>query len=217
MNRYDGAMPGEYIENPRRAPRAAVRCEARVALRDGGFFAVGTTECGPGGCQVTTPAPLEPGARVFLELDHASTPVPFRLSGRVAWAKADPTPRAGIAFDAPSAALAARLYSQVTVAEPPPVELPRGPDRISVDDLVVPAFPPDPAPQLTSEEALVLAAAGGGLTVGALRAKLAARWTTALHATFSLVGRGLLRVGAAPDPAAAAAWSARLAPPPSAR
>ena len=87
-------MP-EYIENPRRAPRTTVRCDARVALGDGGFFAASTIDVGRGGCQVPTPTPLNPGARVFLELAHSNTPVPFRSSGRVAWARSGPAPRTG--------------------------------------------------------------------------------------------------------------------------
>lgn len=202
-------MPGEYIENPRRAPRAPVACDARVALRDGGFFAVPTRDYGPGGCQVPTPTPLKPGARLFVELAHANTPLPFRLTGRVAWAKSDPTPRAGIAFDDGSARPAAALYDRLTGADVPSAASARAPDRISVEDAIAPAPPPEAPPLLTPEEAAVLGAVGEGLSAGALRAKLGDGWEAAVNATFALLGRGLLLLGP-PDPAAAAAWARRL-------
>jgi hypothetical protein len=202
-------MP-EYIENPRRAPRTPVRCDARVALGDGGFFAAATIDVGRGGCQVPTPTPLNPGARVFLELAHSNTPVPFRSSGRVAWARSGPAPRAGIAFDDASAAPAARLYGHVAEATPEVAPV-RAPDRLSVEAELAPAPPPSPVPGLTPEEALVLAAVGDGVTLGALRARLAARWGDAVNATFGLLGRGLLLIGP-PDAAAGAAWKPLLEP-----
>lgn len=180
----------EYIVNPRRAPRAAVRCEARVALSDGGFFAGPTVDLGPGGCQVTPPHPLNPGARVFLELAHSTTPVPFRFSGRVAWAKSDPAPRAGIAFDDAGAA-PARLFGRVTEAAAPAGDPARAPDRISVEAALAPARPLGQA-ATTPEEALVLEAVGDGLTVGALRAKLGEQWAGAVNAVFALLGQELL-------------------------
>jgi len=202
----------EFIENPRRTPRAPVHCDARVALSDGGFFASPTIDLGPGGCQVPTPSPLHPGSRVFLELAHSNTPAPFRASGRVAWAKSDPAPRAGIAFDDITAAPAAELYGRVAEAAPRTAGPVRVPDRIPVEAGLAPAPPPGRAPALAPEEALVLTALGEGLTVGALRARLAARWEEAVNATFSLLGRELLVIGP-PDPAASAAWKSLLTRP----
>jgi Tfp pilus assembly protein PilZ len=199
-------MPGDYIENPRRAPRAPVRCEARLALRDGGYFASATRDYGPGGCQVPTPVPLKPGSRIFVELSHTNTPMPFRISGRVAWASSDPTPRAGIAFDDASRRPAANLYDRLIGADATVVGSSFAPDRIPLDAEIAPAPPPDPAPALTEEDVAVLTAVGGGLTVEALRARLGARWETAVYATFALLGRRLLVMGP-PDPSAAAAWS----------
>ena len=48
----------ETIQNPRRVPRALARCEARCLLPGGGFWAAGTIDFGPHGCQLFAPAPL---------------------------------------------------------------------------------------------------------------------------------------------------------------
>ncbi len=204
-------MSGDHIENPRRAPRAPIRCEARLAVRDGGYFASATRDYGPGGCQVPTPVPLTPGSRIFVELSHANTPVPFRISGRVAWASSDPTPRAGIAFDDASRRPAANLYERLTGADPTGNGSACAPDRIPVGAELAPAPPPGPAPALSAEEVAVLTALGAGLTAGALRAKLASRWQTAVHATFALLERRFVVVGP-PDSAAAAAWTELIGP-----
>jgi hypothetical protein len=204
-------MPGEFIENPRRAPRVPVRCDARVAVRDGGFFAAPTRDLGPGGCQVPTPVPLEPGARIFLELAHTNTPVPFRVSGRVAWARSDPAPHAGIAFDDASAIPAAELFDRLSGAGPAASDVSRAPSRIPVEAEIAPAPPPEQPPSLTAEEVAVLVAIGDGLTAGSLRAKLGSRWEAAVNATFALLGRGLLRFGPR-DPSAATGWARLLRP-----
>lgn len=201
----------EYIENPRRAPRSPVHCDARVALSAGGYFASATTDLGPGGCQVPTPSPLNPGSRVFLEIAHSNTPAPFRFSGRVAWAKSDPAPRAGIAFDAASAAPAADLYGRVAETPAGTGEPVAVPERLSIEAELAPAPPPGRVPDLTPGEALVLVAVGEGMSVGAVRAELAAGWEEAVTATFSLLGRELLVIGPK-DPAACAAWTALLRP-----
>ena len=69
-----GAPVSEFIQNPRRAPRAPVRCEARIALRDGRFFASPTSDYGPRGCQVLAPHELTPGTRLFVELVNERVP-----------------------------------------------------------------------------------------------------------------------------------------------
>lgn len=204
-------MP-EFIENPRRAPRAPVRCEARVALRQGGYWAGPTSDYGPKGCQVSAPLRLEPGSRLFLELVNERVPGPFQLSGSVAWSSTKPPWRSGIAFDEGSVAIAGRFFERLAAAYPGLDTYGRAPDRIPADRTLAPLPPPAVEPLLTTAEREVLRMVGAGLSSEELRARAGERWEGAQNATFSLLGRRYLTVGS-PDPAAAAAWGPLLEKP----
>lgn len=204
-------MPG-FIENPRRAPRAPMRCDARVAAIDGGYFTAPTTDYGPGGCQLETPAPLAPGARVLLELASERVPGTSPLSGRVAWCSPEAPWRCGIAFDAGAAPAADGFFARLAEAYPDIDAAARAPDRIAEDAALAPAPPPPHPVALLAEEANVLRTLGAGASASSLRAALGARWDAAVNPLFALLGRGWVVVGP-PDPAAAAAWAPRLAPP----
>lgn len=208
---YDSPMP-EFIENPRRAPRAPVRCEARVALREGGYWAGPTSDYGPSGCQVSAPLRLQPGSRLFLELVNERVPGPFQLSGRVAWSSTAPPWRSGIAFDEGSVAIAGRFFERLAAAYPGLDTYGRAPDRIPADGTLAPLPPPAVEPLLTAAERDVLRAVGAGLTPDELRRQTGERWPAAQNATFSLLGRRYLTVGSA-DPVAAAAWKPLLEKP----
>ncbi len=202
----------EFIENPRRAPRAPVRCEARVALREGGYWAGPTSDYGPKGCQVSAPLRLEPGSRLFLELVNERVPGPFQLSGRVAWSSMGPPWRSGIAFDEGSVAIAGRFFERLAAAYPGLDTYGRAPDRIPADGILAPLPPPAVEPLLTASERDVLRSVGAGLSPEELRRRSGGRWGTAQNATFSLLGRRYLTVGS-PDPDAAAAWAPLLEKP----
>jgi hypothetical protein len=197
-------MP-EFIVNPRRAPRAPVRCEARVALREGGYWAGPTSDYGPNGCQVSAPLRLEPGSRLFLELVNDRVPGPFQLSGRVAWSSTAPPWRSGIAFDEGSVAIAGRFFERLAAVYPGLDTYGRAPDRIPADGMLVPLPPPVVEPLLTSSERDVLRIVGAGLGASALREQTGPRWPAAQNATFSLLGRRYLTMGE-PSPEAARAW-----------
>lgn len=197
----------EFILNPRRTPRAAVRCEARIALRAGGFWASPTSDYGPRGCQVLAPVRLEPGARVFVELVNERIPVPAALAGHVAWTAPEAPWHMGIAFDGGSAMAAGGFFDQLTAAYPGIDTYGQAPDRIPDDAPLAPAAPPPFAPQLTDDEAGVVAALGPGLRADALREKLGAGWEAGVHGLFSLLGRRYVVLGE-PDDAAASAWAA---------
>jgi hypothetical protein len=204
-------MP-EFIENPRRAPRAPVRCEARVALREGGYWAGPTSDYGPKGCQVSAPLRLEPGSRLFLELVNERVPGPFQLSGSVAWSSKGPPWRSGIAFDEASVAIAGRFFERLAAAYPGLDTYGRAPDRIPADGTLAPLPPPAVEPLLTASERDVLRAVGAGLRPDQLREQSGARWRAAQNAAFSLLGRRYLTIGSA-DPAAAKAWEPLLEKP----
>lgn len=197
-------MP-DFIENPRRAPRVPVRCEARVAVRDGGFFASPTSDFGPRGCQVLAPARLAPGTRLFVELVNERVAEPVELAGSVAWVATAAPWRMGIAFDAGSYPAAASFFERLAAAYPGVDAYGCAPDRIPDDAPLAPAGPPPFEPHLTGEEARVLAALGAGGSAAELRARLGPDWEATIYALFGLLGRRHVVVGP-PDPAAAAAW-----------
>jgi hypothetical protein len=208
-------MPGS-IENPRRAPRAPIRCEARVALREGGFWSGPTTDYGPRGCQLESPSRLEPGSRLFLQLWNERVQEPRALSGRIAWSSTSAPWRCGVAFDDGAAATAGAFFERLAAAYPGIDTFGRAPDRIAEDAPLRPAPPPAGVdPLLLAQEVIVLRAAGAGLTAAALRDALGAAWPGCLNPFFALVGRGYLTIGP-PDAAAAAAWAPLLARAPAA-
>lgn len=199
----------DFIVNPRRAPRAPVRCETRAALREGGFWASPTTDYGPRGCQLPSPGRFEPGARVFLSLANERVPAPVQLAGRVAWTAAAEPWRIGVAFDPPSLSAAHFFFEQLAAAYPGLDAASRSPDRIAADAPLAPALP-GPEPALTPDERAVLAAVGPATTAAVLRERMGARFGSAVNAMFALLGRGLLVVGP-PDAAAAERWKALAA------
>lgn len=201
-----------FIENPRRSPRAPVRCEARVALREGGYWAGPTSDYGPKGCQVAAPLRLEPGSRLFLELVNERVPGPFQLSGRVAWSSTQAPWRSGIAFDEASVVLASRFFERLAAAYPGLDTYGRAPDRIPADGTLTPLPPPAVEPLLTASERDVLREIGAGMSVEALQTRTGPGWPTAQNATFSLLGRRYLSIGA-PNATAAKAWEPLLAKP----
>jgi hypothetical protein len=199
-------MP-EYILSRRRVPRAPVRCEARIALREGGYWASPTSDYGPQGCQVLAPVRLEPGSRIFVELVNERVPGPVGLAGRVAWTAKAPPWHTGVAFDGGSLGAAGGFFARLTAAYPGIEAYGRAPDRIPADAPLAPAPPPPFEPLLTGDEARVVAEIGAGMRADVLRERLAGDWEPGVHAVFSLLGRRYLVLGD-PDPAAAAAWTA---------
>jgi hypothetical protein len=152
---------------------------------------------------------LEPGSRLFLELVNERVPGPFQLSGRVAWSSTESPWRSGIAFDDGSVAIASRFFERLAAAYPGLDTYGRAPDRIPLDGLLVPLPPPAVEPLLTSSERDVMRAVGGGMRADLLRERFGARWPLAQNATFSLLGRRYLTIGAA-SPAQGEAWAPLL-------
>lgn len=204
-------MPAEFIENPRRTPRAPVRCEARIAMREGGFWASPTSDYSPRGCQVISPEPLEPGGRIFLELSNDRIDGAVELAGRVAWCSRAPPWHAGIAFDEGSLAAARAFFDRLAALYPGFDTYGRAPERIAADAPLAPAPPSGPEPFLTDHEAQVLRAVGPGRAAGSLRDRFRGPAAdAALNAMFALLGRRFVVVGP-PDSAAAAGWAVLLA------
>lgn len=196
-----------FIENPRRAPRAPVRCQARIALKEGGFWSSPTSDYGPRGCQLLAPLPLTPGSRIFVELVNEKVERPVELAGRIAWCAKAPPWRLGVAFDAGSLPAANGFFDSLAAVYPGIDTYGRAPDRIPGDAPLAPARPPEHEPFLTDDEARVLRTLAAGRVADEVRTALPGEG--ALNAIFALLGRRYVVVGL-PDPAAAASWSALL-------
>jgi hypothetical protein len=194
-----------FIENPRRSPRAPVRCEGRVALREGGYFPSATSDYGPRGCQVVSPLAATAGERVFVELRNERIDGAVELSGRIAWIAKEPPWRMGVAFDEGSFPFAARFFTRLTAVYPGIDTFGQAPNRIPEDAPLAPLPPPDFDPLLEAEEARVLAAVGAGMTASALQTKLGSDFERARNAIFSLLGRRYLGIGP-PARGPAKAW-----------
>jgi hypothetical protein len=181
----------DFVNNPRRAPRAVIGCDARVALRNGTFFKGPTVDYGPGGCQIVAPAPLEPKERVFVELRNRGVPEPSLLAGRVAWTADEAPFRSGVHFDAGSRDEAAWFYGRLAAAHPDLVEMDDIPDRVHLDARVVPRKREGDAAVLPGEEEVLLAI-GTGIRLRDLRDGMGGRWEAAVNPLFALLARRLL-------------------------
>jgi hypothetical protein len=183
----------DFVNNPRKTPRAAIGCDARVALKDGRYFEGPTVDCGPEGCQLTAPTPVPRDERIFVELKGEGVPETFWFSGRIAWSAQGPPYRLGVHFDAGSAGAARGFFSRLADAHPDAVDTSRAPERVASDAMVVPAR--DEADEaLHPVEAEVMRAVGTGIRIDDLREKLGDRWDACLNSLFALLARNELRV-----------------------
>jgi hypothetical protein len=178
----------EFILNPRRSPRVPVRFGARIALRGSGFLEARTFNVGPGGCAVETSRRVEPGERAFAEIRDARVGA-HALAGRVAWSSSAPPWRSGIAFDAASGKVAARLFSDLVSGCPEAVAVAEPVEKIRADAVLTPTPVPG-ALGVVAAEAEVLEAVGSGIEAGALRDRLGHRWDSHVNALFALLERG---------------------------
>ena len=196
----------EFLENPRKAPRAPLRCEARVALAGGGYWASPTHDLGATGCQITASGPLPVGASIRLELTDERVPGPVKLDARVVWCDEDEPWHTGLAFTPESAARARPFFEALLRAYPGLEGFVSPPERVAVDAPLAPGPAPRVDPELAPEEATVLDALGDGTTADGLRRKLGPRFDALRGLLFAMLGHHHVVVGP-PDPNAAAAWA----------
>jgi hypothetical protein len=178
-----------FIQNPRRASRILIRCDARLALHSGRFFVACTVDVGPGGCGVAAaPVQLTRGERTFFEIEHEGER--YFFTGTVAWSSTTAPWRAGVAFDASSLECAAALFGRIASAH---AEAARGVDRIPEDAILAPTPVPGTLTALPRESEVLLAI-GAGIEARALRDRLGEQWDSSVNAVFALVERGEVEV-----------------------
>jgi len=198
----------QYLENPRKAPRARLRCRVRASSGSARFEAV-TEDLGPIGCQLVAPCQLAPGSPVALVVHADGLTTPLEVVGVVAWSSAREPWRFGVAFEDEEHPAAAAFFAALAAAHPGLSDWQRVPARIPLDATVWLAPPPRRVVDFGPDEVAVLRAVGSGATVFELLARLRDRGTAGQRAFFSLLaGRHvtLLRGGAVP----VANWSSLL-------
>ena len=183
----------DFVYNPRRAPRALIRCDAQVVRASGGTFSGPTVDLGPSGCQVVTPVPLPPGERLVITLRDPDVAGAATLRGRVVWTAGEAPFRSGVHFDAESGDASALLYCKLAAAHPDFVEVDEVPDRLPLTARVVPWRREEDAAVLPREEEVLLAI-GEGARIDELQERLGDRWEAAVNPLFALLARRLLVV-----------------------
>ncbi len=176
----------EFVQNPRRAPRAPARCLTSVVSAQGTFEAT-TEDVGGHGCQLVSPRLVRKGEPVQLVVAHEAVKQPLRVAGRVAWASERPPWRLGIAYDEGSHAQSLAWFDELLAGVPGLSTFKRIPDRIPLDTTVYLAAPPRFVVDLTPDEVSLLRALGSGTSVAELRALLRDRWPQVQRALFSLL------------------------------
>jgi len=179
---------GEFIVNPRRAPRAPTRCRASVVCPHGPFEA-DTEDIGSMGCQVVSPHVVHKGDVLRLLVTNEKVAEPLEVTGCVAWVSPHAPWRVGIAFEERSLAQSTRWFDSLISAYPGMRGYRRVPDRIRTDATVYLGAPPRFLVDFTTEEAIVLRAIGSGAQVDDLIARLRDRWSGAQRGLFSLIAR----------------------------
>lgn len=182
-------MP-EYLENPRRAPRAPVRCPTRVVTAWGRFDAE-TADVGPRGCQLVSPRPVRRGEPVHLLISNpnrATKLEQLELNAHVAWASACAPWRLGAVF-APAGQRGDRWYAGLIASFPDLEAYRRLPERIPMDAIIYLGRPPSAVIDFTLDECELLRAIASGARIDDLRARFHHGWPGALRALFSLLAR----------------------------
>jgi hypothetical protein len=181
-------MVGEFLVNPRRAPRAPARCRAEIRLTDAAWEGP-TEDVGPRGCQVIVPRALKPGIRVHVALHSAAVPDPLVVAGHVAWVAPNAPWRSGIAFVEGALVASTRWFERLLTAHPELDWARRLASHLPMDAMVYLGRPPKYLFDFSRDEAAVLRHVASGVTVRELRYALRGRPEAATRAVFSLLAR----------------------------
>src|SRR5512142_1190587 len=176
----------EFIQNPRRSPRAPARCRTAVTSAQGTFEAT-TEDVGGHGCQLVSPRLVRRGEPIQLVLAHETMRDPLRVAGRVAWASDRAPWRLGIAYDEGALPASQAWFEELLTRVPGLSAFKRIPDRIALDAVVYLATPPRFLVDFMPDEVAILRSLGSGTSVAELRSLLRDRWNQAQRALFSLL------------------------------
>jgi hypothetical protein len=191
----------DFIANPRRSLRLAIRCAAHVDAY--GADCDGHTEnLGATGCRLVTPARLEKGSHLRLRLAAAGALGPLAVGATVIWTEDGPPFRHGLHFDAPDLPRAGDWFDELSAGHSELLHQVRVPDRLRLSARLYVTEAPTEAPVLGDEETVVLRYACGQPTVAQLQRVLGPDWSRAQRALFNLLGRGTVTLdeGEAADP-----------------
>jgi hypothetical protein len=176
----------EYLQNPRRSPRASVRCSATVTTANGSFDAT-TEDIGAFGCQLVSPRLIRKGEPIQLAIAHEEGKDRLRVTGRVAWASEQQPWRLGIAYDHSALGHSKKWFDDLLARSPELAGFQRVPELIALEAPVYLATPPRFLVDFNAEEVALLRSIGSGAAVAELRALLRDRWPAAQRALFSLL------------------------------
>jgi hypothetical protein len=180
-------MEPSFIQNLRRSPRVAARCDAHVAT-PGGLFAAHTEDVSAEGCRLVVPQRIAEGEPLRVSLRHAGLTRHLRVPARVTWAARTAPWKLGLVFDPATQAPSARWFSQLVRS----LGLPRNlgmPELIPVSATVYLGAPPLAPVELGGEELALLWAIREGTTVADLLTRFHACRPAVERALFSLLAQ----------------------------
>jgi hypothetical protein len=178
------------ILNPRRVPRVPLRAAVDIRHRFSSWSGQ-TEDVGPGGCQIVSPRPVEPGRELKLVIRCDALGRPVGASGKVVWARAEAPVRLGVAFkpDAES-----DWFDALLAADPVASRVARScPDRLARETRVFLGKPPQLVVDFSPIEVELLRRVGSGITIDALARSYGPDFDDrTAGALFSLVARHFL-------------------------
>ncbi|HXY39340.1 MAG TPA: PilZ domain-containing protein [Vicinamibacteria bacterium] len=195
------------VLNPRRAPRAPIRCD--VSVRSGvARWSATTEELGPRGCQLVTDRLLEPGEELALRIRCQPIGRTVRAVGRVVWVQRLLPVRAGVSFSTLRTDLG--WFGPLTVADAGAARaIGQEPERLPLD-AVLWLGPPPPGPlELAPADVALLRRIGEGCAVDELRLQLGPLFERLRGPLFGLLARRQL-VRSPLEAAAPEAWAGLL-------
>ncbi len=178
------------ILNPRRVPRVPLRCT--VSIRHRLWTWSGETEdLGPGGCQIVSPRPVDPGRELKLVIRVGALDRPVGASGKVVWSREEAPSRLGVAFGRKGDA---GWFDALLAADPVASRAARSvPDRLPRQTRVYLGKPPRLLVDFSPTERELIRRVGSGVTLDALARSFGPELDErTAGALFSLVARRLV-------------------------